>query len=130
MKRRTASLVALLLYVMVQAVAALPVQWRMDCLMSDRSMLSWGSARTCMPVQEAGDESTLDVQCCLFSYVLGAREIQVKSGPAVEVAVVDAVPAPVAAPVHVPSGPARTAICDHPPPDTRLAVVRLRALRL
>ncbi len=130
MKRRTTSLVALLLYVMVQGVAALPVQWRMDCLMSDRSVVSWGRALTCMPAEEAGAGSSVDVQCCLFSYVLAARETQVKADGPVEPRVVDAVSVPWAPIMSVPYTHTPTHLYDHPPPDTGVALVRLRSLRL
>ena len=44
-----------------------PALWRMDCLVSGRSMVTWGKAAPCMPAKERADHDRLDVQCCDFS---------------------------------------------------------------
>ena len=130
MKRSTASLFGLLLYLMVQAVTAMPVQWRMDCLTSGRMALSWGSSRSCGPQETTDEGTTIDVQCCVYSYVLVSHDAEVKGEAAVVSAPVEALPEPVAALVGSLDTFARVALCDHPPPDTGVALVRLRSLRL
>jgi hypothetical protein len=67
--RRTIWLAALLL-VLVQAV---PMRWRMQCLMSGRSVLSWGRAESCMPDAPHGKVPTVNVTCCLFTHAGGER---------------------------------------------------------
>ncbi|MBK8614716.1 MAG: hypothetical protein IPN85_14895 [Flavobacteriales bacterium] len=130
MKRRTASLVGLLLYLTVQVVAAMPVQWRMDCLTSGRAALSWGSSRSCGQQDRPDNGTAIDVQCCVFSYVLAARDAQMKGDVPSVWGPTDVLPvAPVCFAPTLDQF-VRVALYDHPPPETGVALVRLRSLRL
>lgn len=130
MKRNFASLMGLLLYLTVQVVAAMPVQWRMDCLSSGRASVSWGSSRSCGQQEPSDTGTSIDVQCCVYSYVLDTRDAQVK----VDLPHVCATKN--MAPLHVVSfepmlvDMVRGVLYDHPPPDRGVELVRLRSLRL
>ena len=130
MKRRTASLIGLLLYLTVQVVAAMPVQWRMDCLTSGRAALSWGSSRSCGQQERPDSGTSVDVQCCVYSHVLASRDAQVKGDVPLVCPPADALPVPSVylAPTLDPC--VRTTLYEQPPPDSGRSLVRLRSLRL
>lgn len=95
---------------------AAPVLWRMDCLTSGRTVLSWGHARSCMPDQEKGSGSELANQCCKYMHVGGERSEYVKASepaPHQQIAVPFDVP-PVLLPLH--AFTERTIAWARPPP--------------
>ena len=130
MTRRTTSLVGLLLYLMVQAVAAMPVQWRMDCLTSGRSVLSWGTGRSCGQQESTDNGTTVDLQCCVYSYVLGSRDAQVKADVSIERRSDHALPVWVVFSARPLELVKCRAFYVQPPPDTGVAFARLVSLRL
>ena len=58
--------VFMIVVVLVFATVA-PALWRMDCLVSGRSKITWGEAAACMPANEHGGHDELNMQCCEFT---------------------------------------------------------------
>jgi hypothetical protein len=67
-RRLTAPLLVLAL-VLAQIT---PQLWRMDCLLSGRTVLSLGNAEACMPeLPQSSDHAEVNTQCCDFTVVGG-----------------------------------------------------------
>ncbi len=57
---------------------ALPVLWRMHCVVSDRSVMSWGKAKSCLPPGKTSSSPEVRAYCCEFTHVTAERAEFVK----------------------------------------------------
>jgi len=62
---------------------ALPVLWRMHCVVSDRSVMSWGKAKSCLPPGGTSPVPAVRPYCCEFTHVAAERAEFVKESPLV-----------------------------------------------
>ena len=57
---------------------ALPVLWRLHCVVSDRSVMSWGKAKSCLPPGSTTPVPAVRAYCCEFTHVAAERAEFVK----------------------------------------------------
>jgi len=133
MRGRSLALCALGLYLLVQTLQALPTVWRMQCVMSGRSVLQWGQARSCAPDEDTGDHSWFTATCCLFTHVDHSSLEQLAGSEVASAHCDDPVSLPPLSqhpPLPMVVRMPWSALWDHgPPPEPVQAhVVRLRSL--
>ncbi len=78
MRSRRYHVLVLPLALWLMVAQALPVLWRMHCVVSDRSLVSWGKAKSCLPPGKTTPVPAMRAYCCEFTHVAGARAEFVK----------------------------------------------------
>lgn len=78
MRIRRFHLLILPLALWLLVAQALPVLWRMHCVVSDRSVVSWGRAKSCLPPGKTRTLPAVQAYCCEFTHVAAERAEYVK----------------------------------------------------